>query len=117
MKSVLIVDDSRVSRRMLKNMFEVSGFEVAGEAINGKEGYEQYIKLSPDVVAMDITMPEMDGIEALKLIKEYDRDAKVIIISAAGQKDKVEEASRAGAVAFITKPYDNKDIIDAINRC
>ena len=117
MKSVLIVDDSRVSRRMLKNMFEVSGFEVAGEAINGKEGYEQYIKLSPDVVAMDITMPEMNGIEALKLIKEYDQDAKVIIISAAGQKDKVEEASQAGAVAFITKPYDNKDIIDAINRC
>ena len=117
MKRVLIVDDSRVSRRMLKNMFEVEGFEVVGEAINGKEGYEQYVKLSPDVVAMDITMPEMNGIEALKLIKEYDPQARIVIISAAGQKEKVEEATLAGAAAFITKPYDNKDIIDAINRC
>ena len=117
MKRVLIVDDSRVSRRMLRNMLEMEGFEVVGDAINGKEGYDQYVKLSPDVVAMDITMPEMSGIEALKLIKEHDPDARVIIISAAGQKDKIEEASLAGAAAFITKPYDNKDIIDAINRC
>ncbi len=117
MKRVLIVDDSRISRRMLRNMFEVEGFEVIGEAINGKEGYEQYVKLSPDVVAMDITMPEMNGLDALRLIKKYDPQAKIVIISAAGQKDKVEEATLAGAEAFITKPYDNKDIIDAINRC
>ena len=117
MKSVLIVDDSRVSRRMLRNMLEVEGYEVVGEAINGKEGFELYTKLTPDVVAMDITMPEMNGIEALKLIKDHDPDAKIVIISAAGQKEKIEEAGIAGAAAFITKPYDNKDIIEAINRC
>ena len=70
MKSVLIVDDSRVSRKMLRNMLEVTGFTVAGEAINGKEGFDLYKRLSPDVVTMDITMPEMNGIESLKLIKE-----------------------------------------------
>ncbi len=117
MKSVLIVDDSRVSRKMLRNMLETEGFEIVGEAINGKEGFEQYTKLSPDVVAMDITMPEMNGVEALKMIRGYDPEAKVVIISAAGQKEKIDEADDAGAAAYITKPYNNKDIIDAINRC
>ena len=117
MKSVLIVDDSRVSRRILRNMLEVVGFEVAGEAINGKEGLEQYKKLSPDVVTMDITMPEMNGIDALKLIREYDPEAKIIIITAAGQDEKRDEAIRSGATAFVTKPYDNQKIIDAINNC
>ena len=115
MKSVLIVDDSRVSRRMLRNMLESVGFSVAGEAINGKEGFELYKKLSPDVVTMDITMPEMNGIDSLKLMKEYDPDAKVIIITAAGQNEKRAEAEENGADAFVTKPYDNKEIIDTIN--
>ncbi len=117
MKKVLVVDDSRVSRKMLIKMLEVSGFEVAGEAVNGKDGYEQYVKLSPDVVLMDITMPEMNGIDALKQIIAHDGNTKVIIISAAGQDKKKEEAIRAGATKFITKPYKNEDIIKAIKNC
>ena len=117
MKRVLIVDDSRVSRKILRNMLEVTGFEVAGEAIDGKEGFEFYKRLSPDVVTMDITMPGMNGLDSLKLIKEYDPDAKVIIITAAGQNEKKDDAKTLGAVAFVTKPYDNKEIIDAINNC
>ncbi len=115
MKKILIVDDSRVSRKMLGNMLEKSGFEVAAEAINGKEGYELYTKLDPDVVLMDITMPEMNGLESMKLILDKNPDAKVIIISAAGQVEKRVEAMNLGAAAFITKPYSNQEIIDAIN--
>ena len=117
MKRVLIVDDSRVSRKMVKNLLDNSGFEVVGEAINGREGYDLYLKLNPDVVAMDITMPEMNGIEALKLIREHNNDAKVVIISAAGQEDKKKEALEAGACGFITKPYANEDILEALRNC
>ena len=117
MKRVLIVDDSIVSRKMLAKLLESSGYEVAALAINGKEAVELYKKLSPDAVLMDITMPEMNGIESLGLIKEFDPDAKVIILSAAGQKEKKAEADEYGAAAFITKPYENQDILDAIERC
>ena len=114
MKSVLIVDDSRVSRKMIRHLLEHSGFEVAAEAINGKEGLDLYVKLRPDVVAMDITMPEMNGIDALKAIKEHDPDAKVVIISAAGQDYNKADAIRAGAVAFVTKPYSDEEILEAL---
>ncbi|MBR1671144.1 MAG: response regulator [Butyrivibrio sp.] len=117
MKRVLIVDDSRVARRMLKNMLETSGYEVVAEAINGKEGFELYKKLSPDVVTMDITMPELNGLEALAQIREFDPDAKVIVISAAGQDEKQKEALGLGAFKFITKPYENEDILNAIKEC
>ena len=117
MKSVLIVDDSRVSRKLLINLLEHSGYEIAGEAINGKEGIELYKKLSPDVVTMDITMPEMNGMECLRLIREYDPEAKIILITAAGQLEKQQEAEAAGAVGFITKPYNNQEILDAISKC
>ena len=117
MKNILIVDDSTVSRRILKNMFEVVGHTVVGEALNGKEGYDLYVKLSPDVVTMDITMPEMNGLDALKHIKEHDPDAKVIILSAAGQQEKKEEAQKLGATEFITKPYEKRTILEAIERC
>ena len=117
MKSVLIVDDSIVSRKMLAKLIESSGYTVASHAINGKEALELYKKLSPDVVTMDITMPEMNGIDALKMIREYDSDAKVVIISAAGQAEKKQQAMEAGAAGFVTKPYDNQDILDAIAKC
>lgn len=116
MKKILIVDDSSVSRKMLRKLLETEGFEVIGEAVNGREGYEQYKKLSPDVVTMDITMPEMNGMEALKLIKEYDEGAKVVLITAAGQDEKRNMAKELGAVHFLSKPFNNTDIVDAINR-
>ena len=117
MTSVLIVDDSRTSRRILRDILERAGYSVVGETINGKEGVEQYVKLRPDIVTMDITMPEMNGMDALKMIREYDPQAKVVLITAAGQIEKKEQAMKYGATAFITKPYDNQDILDAIAKC
>ncbi len=117
MKRVLVVDDSRVTRKIIRNLLEHSGYEVVGEAINGKEGYDLYVKLSPDVVAMDITMPEMNGIDSLREIRKYDPQAKIIIISAAGQEHKRQEAIDEGAVAYLTKPYENEEILNAISSC
>ena len=117
MKSVLIVDDSVVSRKMLAKLIESSGYTVASQAINGKEALELYKKLSPDVVTMDITMPEMNGMDALKMIRDYDPNAKVVLITAAGQTEKKEQAMASGAAAFIVKPYENQDILDAIAKC
>ncbi len=114
MKSILIVDDSRVSRKILKNMLEQNGYTIAGEAANGKEGVELYKQLKPDIVTMDITMPEMNGLESLKLIKEFDPDAKIVIITAAGQLEKRELAIEYGASGYVTKPYENQEILDAI---
>ncbi len=115
--SVLIVDDSRTSRRILKDILESAGFKVAGEAINGKEGVAYYVKFKPDIVTMDITMPEMDGIEALRQIKRENPDAKVIMITAAGQKDKMMEAVKLGAAEFISKPFVEETVLEALRHC
>ena len=117
MKSVLIVDDSRTSRRILKDILERAGYEIKGEAINGKEAVEQYAKLQPDIVTMDITMPEMDGIEALRRIREQFPEAKVVMISAAGQKDKMMEAVKLGATEFVVKPFIEETVLDAMSKC
>ena len=94
-----------------------AGYEVVGEAINGQEGYDQYIKLQPDIVTMDITMPVIDGIESLKLIKKFDPDAKIIMITAAGQKEKMVEAVKFGAIEFITKPFSEGSVVSALQHC
>ncbi len=117
MKNVLIVDDSRTSRRILKDILERAGYNVVYEAINGKEGVEQYRKLQPDIVTMDITMPEMDGIEALKNIKSEFPDAKVVMITAAGQKDKMMEAVKIGATEFVAKPFVEETVLEALAHC
>lgn len=88
MAKILIVDDSRTSRRMLKNILENSGQEIIGEASNGQEGFEQYIELQPDIITLDITMPVLDGLGTLRKIMEHDPEAKVVMITAAGQKGK-----------------------------
>lgn len=117
MKNVLIVDDSRTSRRILRDILERAGYSIEGEAINGKEGVELYARLKPDIVTMDITMPEMDGIEALKEIKEEFPDAKVVMITAAGQKDKMMEAVKLGATEFVSKPFVEETVIEALEHC
>ncbi len=114
MKSVLIVDDSRTSRRILKDILERAGYEVAGEAINGKEGVDFYDRLHPDIVTMDITMPEMDGIEALKEIRKAHPEAVVIMVTAAGQKDKMMEAVKMGAAEFVSKPFVEETVLEAL---
>mgnify|MGYP006287180059 CR=1 FL=1 len=116
MNSVLIVDDAAFMRLNLKNIIGGLGFEVVGEAENGKKSIEKYKDLEPDLVTMDITMPEMDGIEALKNIIEYDSKANIIVCSAMGQQNMVIKAIEAGAKDFIVKPFDEERIEEALNK-
>lgn len=114
MARILIVDDSRTTRRILRQILEDKGHEVVGEAANGEEGVAKYKELKPDLTTMDITMPGLDGVEALRKIKEHDPDAKVIMVSAAGQKHKVLDAMKAGAAEFLTKPFEEEEIMERI---
>ena len=114
MAKILMVDDSKTSRKILRGILEGSGHEVIGEAENGEVGFIKYKELKPDVVTMDITMPKMDGLECLKVIKHFDSEAKVIMVTAAGQKDKMMDAIKNGASEFVTKPFDEAEIKKAI---
>lgn len=116
MKRVLIADDAMFMRTMLKDILTKNGYEVAGEAGNGKEAYEQYESLKPDIVTMDITMPEVDGIEGLKLIKAKYPDTNVVMCSAMGQKTMVLDAIQAGACDFIVKPFQPDRVIEALGK-
>lgn len=115
MAKILIVDDSRTSRRILRNLLVEEGYEVV-EAENGEDGIQKYKEETPDLVTMDITMPVMDGLEALKEIKEYDSGAKVIMVTAAGQESKVMEAVKLGAAEFVTKPFEKEKIVNTVSK-
>jgi two-component system chemotaxis response regulator CheY len=106
MGRVLIADDSLVMRMQLKIMFEKLGHEVVGEAENGLVAVKRYKELNPDLVTMDITMPEMNGIEAVKEIMKVNPEAKVVMCSAMGQQSMILDAIQAGAKDFIVKPFD-----------
>ncbi|WP_055668157.1 response regulator [Desnuesiella massiliensis] len=116
MARVLIVDDAAFMRMMIKDILEKNGFEVVGEASNGIKAVEMYKKDKPDIVTMDITMPDMDGIEAVKQIKAFDPAAKVIMCSAMGQQTMVMDAIRAGARDFIVKPFQADRVLEAIKK-
>ena len=116
MKTVLIVDDSCMMRRIIKNILTKNGFTVVGEATNGKIGVEKYKELRPDFVTMDLVMDEMNGMEALKLIIEEDPDASVIMVSSMGQEVIVRDAIVTGAKNFLLKPFDEKQVLDAIEK-
>ncbi|EJF02223.1 response regulator [Liquorilactobacillus mali] len=115
-KRVLIVDDAVFMRMKLRDILEKNGYEVAEEAENGQDAFDKYQAVKPDLVTMDITMPEVDGIEALKLIRNSDDNAKVVMCSAMGQQGMVMEAIRAGAVDFIVKPFDTDRVIKALDK-
>ncbi|MBC8590332.1 response regulator [Wansuia hejianensis] len=115
-KRVLIVDDAIFMRMKLKDILEKNGYEVVGEAQNGMEAVEKYQAEKPDIVTMDITMPEMDGVAALKAIKQIDPNAKVIMCSAMGQQTMVMEAIQSGALDFIVKPFDTDRVIQSLNK-
>lgn len=114
MAKILIVDDSRTSRKMLKEVLLDAGYEIAGEASNGEEGVIMYGQLKPDAVTMDITMPNMNGLEALACIKKKDENAKVIMVTAAGQKEKMVQAIKEGADDFIAKPFEPEQVLEAL---
>lgn len=114
MIKVLIVDDAAFMRMAIRKVLERNGFQVVGEAENGAVGFEKYKECNPDVVTMDITMPEMTGIEALKCIRQHDANAKVVMVSAMGQEALVREAIVNGAKSFIVKPYKEEHIIQTL---
>ena len=116
MANILVVDDAAFMRMMLKDILTKGGHEVIGEAANGIEAIEQYGKLKPDLVTMDITMPEMEGVDALKQIKQNDPKAKVVMCSAMGQQLMVVQAIQAGAKDFIVKPFQAERVLEAIKK-
>lgn len=111
MKSVLIADDAQFMRYSLKIILEKNGFKVIGEAVDGLDAVRKFKELNPDIVTMDITMPEMNGIDAIKEIKKIDKDANVIVISAMGNMASVYDAVNAGARGFIVKPFKEADVL------
>jgi two-component system chemotaxis response regulator CheY len=113
---VLIVDDAAFMRMMLRDILTKNGYEIAGEAPNGAVGVEKYKETQPDLVTMDITMPEMDGITAVKEIKKLDPQARVIMCSAMGQQAMVIEAIQAGARDFIVKPFQPERVLEAVRK-
>ncbi|MDR0220861.1 MAG: response regulator [Lachnospiraceae bacterium] len=115
-KNILIVDDAAFMRMMIKDILSKNGYTVAGEAENGLKAIEKYNELQPDLVLMDITMPEMDGIAALKQIKAANSAALVIMCSAMGQQAMVIESIQAGAKDFIVKPFQAERVLEAVKK-
>ncbi|MGE5454126.1 MAG: response regulator [Methylocystaceae bacterium] len=116
MNRVLVVDDATFMRTTIKRLLEKNGLTVVGEASNGQEGFLKYKEMKPDLVTMDITMPEVTGIEGLKLIMDYDPQARVIMVSAMGQEYLVREAVLAGAKSFIIKPFKEEYLMETIKK-
>ncbi len=115
-KNILICDDAAFMRMMIKDILTKNGYTVAGEAENGLVAIEKYAELKPDLVLMDITMPEMDGIRALQEIRRADANAKVIMCSAMGQQSMVIEAIQSGARDFIVKPFQPERVLEAVSK-
>ncbi|MCQ2080698.1 MAG: response regulator [Lachnospiraceae bacterium] len=115
-KNILIVDDAAFMRMMIKDILSKNGYNVVGEAENGAKAVEKYAELHPDLVLMDITMPELDGIGALKKIKGSDPNALIIMCSAMGQQAMVIESIQAGAKDFIVKPFQADRVLEAVKK-
>ena len=115
-KNILICDDAAFMRMMIKDILTKNGYNVAGEAENGAKAVEKYAEVKPDLVLMDITMPEMDGITAVKEIKKIDPKAKIIMCSAMGQQAMVIDAIQAGAKDFIVKPFQPNRVLEAVQK-
>jgi two-component system chemotaxis response regulator CheY len=113
---ILIVDDAAFMRMMVRDILTKNGYEVCGEANDGLQAVEKYKEVKPDLVTMDITMPEMDGIAALREIKKLDPNAKVVMCSAMGQQGMVIDAIQAGAKDFIVKPFQPDRVLEAIKK-
>lgn len=115
-KNILVCDDAAFMRMMIKDILIKNGYNVTSEAENGRKAIDKYREFSPDLVLMDITMPEMDGIETLKEIMRIDANAKVIMCSAMGQQAMIDESVQFGAKGFITKPFCPEDVLEAVKK-
>jgi two-component system chemotaxis response regulator CheY len=116
MPSVLIADDAAFMRMMIKNILSEAGYDIVGEAENGSVAVSKYKELKPDLTTMDITMPEMDGLAALKEIRGLDPEARVVMCSAMGQQSMVIESIQAGARDFIVKPFQPDRVLEAVQK-
>ena len=119
MANVLVVDDALFMRKMLSDILVKDGHRVVGEAENAKEAVTLYRKLKPDVMTLDMVMPEVDGTDSMKAIQEIlalDGQAKIVMVSAMGQQELVVQSIRAGAKDFIVKPFEPKQVTDAVRR-
>ena len=116
MGTILIADDSLFIRSIMKDVIKETGHTVVGEAVNGREAVEKYKKLMPDLITMDIVMPELNGIEAVKLIMEEDPSANIVMVSALGQERMVKNAISAGAKDFIVKPFDREKAVSVFEK-
>lgn len=114
--TIMIVDDAAFMRMMLKDILTKNGFSVVGEAENGVVAVEKYLELKPNLTIMDITMPEMDGLQAVKEIRKRDPQAVVIMCSAMGQQSMVIEAIQSGAKDFIVKPFQAERVVEAVTK-
>ena len=116
MKTVLVVDDSAIMRRTLSSFLAANGYEVIGEATNGRLGVEKYSELNPDIVSLDVIMDEMNGLDALKRIREINPNANVIMVSSMGQDVIVRDAILLGAKNFLLKPFNEKQVVEAFSK-
>ena len=116
MRTVLIVDDSSIMRRIMKNILTNNGYEVVGEASDGKTGVKKYKELRPDIVTMDVVMDEMDGLEALSRIMGENQDASVVMVSSMGQEIMVRDAIVLGAKNYLLKPFDEQQVVAALKK-
>ncbi len=117
-KKILIVDDSKFTRVSLNKIIrEIEFAEIVGEALNGKEAVSLYRKLKPDLITMDLVMPNMGGIEAIEEIFKIDKSVKIIVITAIGQESMILEATQKGATEFLQKPFKKDEVINAVKRC
>jgi len=115
-KKILAVDDSRVTLKILRKLLADTEFEIAGDASNGAQAVEQYVKLSPDAVVLDIVMPDMDGVQILEKILTMDPKARVVMVSSLGTKEKVIECLEKGARSFLMKPYEKEDLVKVLRK-
>lgn len=115
-KTVLVVDDAAFMRMMIRDILAGEGF-VIHEAVNGRDAVEKYGEVRPDLVTMDITMPEMNGLEALRAIRESDSRARILMVSAMGQQKMIVEALESGAMDFLVKPFQPAKVLETVNKC
>jgi two-component system chemotaxis response regulator CheY len=111
---VMAVDDSPITRKMIKKALEPEGFNIIGEAGNGKDAVELYSKITPDVITMDVTMPIMDGLDAAYAIKQINPEQKIIMLSAMGDKDIINDAKSRGINHFCSKPFKPEEMINTV---
>jgi two-component system chemotaxis response regulator CheY len=114
--TILVVDDAAFMRMMIRDILSKEGY-VIQEAVNGRDAVDKYAEIKPDLVTLDITMPEMNGLDALRAIKAHDKDARVLMVSAMGQQKMIVEALEAGAMDFLVKPFQPTKVLETVKKC